>query len=92
MRLSQVLEQTISALSSNGRLAVISFHSLEDRIVKQFIHKYSRHKAIPKGLPILNNEREELVLKDLLKIKPSSEELIRNRRSRSAILRLVEKC
>ena len=92
IKLSQVLEQTIGTLSGNGRLAVITFHSLEDRIVKQFIHKYSRHKAVPRGLPIPNNQQEKLILKDLSKIKPSSEELHTNRRSRSAILRLVEKC
>ena len=81
IKLSQVLEQTIGILSGNGRLAVITFHSLEDRIVKQFIHKYSRHKAVPRGLPIPNNKQEKLILKDLSKIKPSSEELHANRRS-----------
>jgi 16S rRNA (cytosine1402-N4)-methyltransferase len=91
-KLSEALEQTIDALSPNGRLVVITFHSVEDRIVKQFIHKYSRPKQLPKGLPVITNDESECLLKDLGKIKPSDEEVKVNRRSRSAILRLVEKC
>ena len=91
-KLSEALEQTIDALSPNGRLVVITFHSVEDRIVKQFIHKHSRPKQLPKGLPIITNDESECLLKDLGKIKPSDEEVKVNRRSRSAILRLVEKC
>ena len=91
-KLSEALEQTIDALSPNGRLVVITFHSVEDRIVKQFIHKHSRPKQLPKGLPIITNDESKCLLKDLGKIKPSDEEVKVNRRSRSAILRLVEKC
>jgi len=91
-KLSEALEQTIDALSPNGRLVVITFHSVEDRIVKQFIHKHSRPKQLPKGLPVITNDESECLLKDLGKIKPSDEEVKVNRRSRSAILRLVEKC
>ena len=91
-QLSETLEQTIKALATNGRLSVISFHSIEDRIVKQFIRKYSRPKEAPKGLPIRTNEGSQCVLKDLGKIKPSEQEIMTNRRSRSAILRLAQKC
>ena len=91
-KLSETLEQTIDALSPKGRLVIITFHSIEDRIVKQFIRKYSRPKQLPKGLPVIANEESECLLKDLGKIKPSDEEIKVNRRSRSAILRLVEKC
>ena len=91
-QLSEALEQSIKALAINGRLSVITFHSLEDRIVKQFIRKYSRPKEAPKGLPIRTNKESQCVLKDLDKIKPSEEEIITNRRSRSAILRLAQKC
>ena len=91
-KLAEALDQTIEALSPKGRLAVITFHSIEDRIVKQFIRKHSRPKQIPKGLPIIVNDESECLLKDLGKIKPSDEEIKVNRRSRSAILRLVEKC
>ena len=91
-QLSETLEQTIKALATNGRLSVITFHSIEDRIVKQFIRKYSRPKEAPKGLPIRTNEGNQCVLKDLGKIKPSEQEIMTNRRSRSAILRLAQKC
>ena len=91
-QLSEALEQTIKALAINGRLSVITFHSIEDRIVKQFIRKYSRPKEVPKGLPIRTNEVNQCVLKDLGKKKPSEQEIMTNRRSRSAILRLAQKC
>ena len=90
--LSETLDQSINALKKNGRLVVISFHSIEDRIVKQFIQKHTRPKQLPKGLPIISNNSHHLPLKDLGKIKPSSDEVRINRRSRSAILRIVEKC
>ena len=90
--LSEALNQTLDALAKNGRLAVITFHSIEDRIVKQFIHKHSRPKQLPKGLPIISDELNQCTLKDLGKVKPTNEEIIINRRSRSAILRVVEKC
>jgi len=91
-QLSEALEQTIKALAINGRLSVITFHSIEDRIVKQFIRKYSRPKEAPKGLPIRTNKENQCLLKDLGKIKPSEQEIMTNRRSRSAILRLAQKC
>ena len=92
LMLSEALNQTIEALDKGGRLAVISFHSIEDRIVKQFIQKHSRPKHIPKGLPIMINDVQPCLLKDLGKVKPSNEEIKMNRRSRSAILRIAEKC
>ena len=90
--LSEALNQTLDALAKNGRLAIITFHSIEDRIVKQFVHKHSRPKQPPKGLPIISDELNQCTLKDLGKVKPTSDEIIINRRSRSAILRVVEKC
>jgi len=91
-QLSEALEQTIKALAINGRLSVITFHSIEDRIVKQFIHKYSRPQEFPKGLPIRTNGGNQCTLKNLGKAKPSEQEIMTNRRSRSAILRLAQKC
>ena len=91
-QLSEALEQSIKALAINGRLSVITFHSIEDRIVKQFIRKYSHPKEAPKGLPIRTSEGNQCALKDLGKIKPSEQEIMTNRRSRSAILRLAQKC
>jgi len=91
-QLSEALEQTINVLAINGRLSVITFHSIEDRIVKQFIRKYSRPQEAPKGLPIRTNEENQCALKDLGKVKPTEQEIMTNRRSRSAILRLAQKC
>ncbi|SFV79290.1 rRNA small subunit methyltransferase H [hydrothermal vent metagenome] len=90
-QLSEVLEQTIQLLAPEGRLCVISFHSIEDRIVKQFIQKYSKQKQLPKGLPIMNSSIEETMLKDLGKHFASKEELQVNNRSRSAILRVAQR-
>ena len=91
-QLSSTLEQSIGALKQGGRLSVISFHSIEDRIVKQFIRKHSQAKALPKGLPIMAQTTNDLPLKNMGKKKPSAEEIRTNKRSRSAILRLAEKC
>lgn len=79
-------------MAINGKLSVITFHSIEDRIVKLFIRKYSRPEEAPKGLPIRTNKGNQCVLKDLGKIKPSKQEIMTNKRSRSAILRLAQKC
>ena len=91
-QLASTLEQSIGALKPGGRLSVISFHSIEDRIVKQFIRKHSQAKALPKGLPIMAETANDLPLKNLGKKKPSAVEIKTNKRSRSAILRLAEKC
>ena len=91
-QLSEALEQSINSLAISGRLSVISFHSIEDRIVKQFVRKYSRPEEAPKNLPIRTNKGNQCVLKNLGKVKPSEQEIMTNRRSRSAILRLAQKC
>jgi len=91
-QLASTLEQSIGALKSGGRLSVISFHSIEDRIVKQFIRKHSQAQQLPKGLPIMAQIENNLPLKNMGKKKPSREEIKTNKRSRSAILRLAEKC
>jgi len=91
-QLTSALEQSINILAPKGRLCVISFHSIEDRIVKQFIRKYSRPKETPKGLPVISKGDDDCILNDLEKLKPTKNEVESNRRSRSAILRLAEKC
>lgn len=88
------LKSSLSVLSNQGRLAVISFHSLEDRIVKQFIAKQSKGPDIPKGLPLTEEQIKQYgscSLKSLGKIKPSQQEVDGNPRSRSAILRVAER-
>ena len=91
-QLTSALEQSINILAPKGRLCVISFHSIEDRIVKQFIRKHSRPEETPRGLPVISKGSDECLLKDLGKLKPTKNEVEINRRSRSAILRLAEKC
>ncbi|BAS67439.1 16S rRNA (cytosine(1402)-N(4))-methyltransferase RsmH [Bathymodiolus septemdierum thioautotrophic gill symbiont] len=90
-QLSDTLNQTLKILAVKGRLSVISFHSIEDRIVKKFIQKHSKQKQLPKGLPIMNNETKQMPLKDLGKSFASKVEINDSRRSRSAILRIAER-
>lgn len=87
------LKAAVEVLAPEGRLAVISFHSLEDRLVKRFIKEQSRGKVVPHNLPITQAEIDaDKVLKALGKaIKPSEEEIAHNVRSRSAVLRVAEK-
>ncbi|WWP01059.1 MAG: 16S rRNA (cytosine(1402)-N(4))-methyltransferase RsmH [Candidatus Dasytiphilus stammeri] len=93
--LMKVLQGTLLTLAPGGRLVVISFHSLEDRIVKHFIRKYSRSFSVPKGIPLTVNQIKgldstpELIAID--KIKPNKIEVAINPRARSAILRIAEK-
>lgn len=89
--LQQGLDQALVALAKGGRLVVISFHSLEDRIVKQFIQQQVTGGDWPRGLPI----REDQLQKNLRKVgpavRPSSAEVSRNPRARSATMRVAEK-
>lgn len=88
--LSSALPQTTEVLGKGGRLAIISFHSLEDRIVKQFMVKESRDCICPPELPVCKCGHERK-LKILTKkpVRPSSEEVRHNPRSRSAKLRIA---
>lgn len=90
-QLSDTLEQTLDILTPKGRLSIITFHSIEDRIVKQFIQKKSKQKQLPKGLPIMHSTTQQMPLKDLGKSFASTKEINHSRRSRSALLRIAEK-
>jgi 16S rRNA (cytosine1402-N4)-methyltransferase len=90
--LEVTLPQAVDLLERGGRLAVVSFHSLEDRIVKTFIRERSRRDALPKGLPVRAADLPEPGLRPIGKaIKPSADEVRRNPRARSAVLRVAEK-
>lgn len=90
--LEKVLPIAVEFLPPGGRLAIISFHSLEDRIVKQYFKKESTDCVCPKSIPVCNCGHKA-ILKILNKkpIVPSEEEATQNPRSRSAKLRVVEK-
>ncbi|RFU63375.1 16S rRNA (cytosine(1402)-N(4))-methyltransferase RsmH [Peribacillus glennii] len=86
------LEQAISLLKPGGRISVITFHSLEDRICKSVFKKYSDLPQLPPGLPVIPEEfQPALKLITRKPILPSEEELEGNNRSRSAKLRIAEK-
>ncbi|MDD5214739.1 MAG: 16S rRNA (cytosine(1402)-N(4))-methyltransferase RsmH [Methylococcales bacterium] len=90
--LESALKQSINLLNSNGRLVVISFHSLEDRIVKRFLRDESGVKRNVGKLPIKEEDIEKGVLNVLSKaIKPTADEIKQNPRSRSAVLRVAER-
>ncbi|HHG3071286.1 TPA: 16S rRNA (cytosine(1402)-N(4))-methyltransferase RsmH [Vibrio parahaemolyticus] len=82
-------------LAPEGRLSVISFHSLEDRMVKRFIRKESKGPEVPHGIPLTEAQIKELGsanMKTVGKaIKPSKQEIDMNPRSRSSVLRIAEK-
>jgi 16S rRNA (cytosine1402-N4)-methyltransferase len=84
------LRAAFNCLKPNGLLAVISFHSLEDRIVKQFMQGLA-HIEVPRGLPLTQEQMPKPLAELLARIKPSKEEVKENPRSRSAILRVMRK-
>jgi 16S rRNA (cytosine1402-N4)-methyltransferase len=89
--LTQALEQALDMLAVGGRLAVISFHSLEDRIVKRFFRDQARGDDLPSHFPVTAdqlNQRVKIVGKA---IKAGDAELAVNPRARSAVLRIAEK-
>lgn len=84
------LNDAVDMLSESGRICVITFHSLEDRICKQRFKELSEVDKLVKGLPVIPDEYKPTI-KIIDKIKPSKEELKNNNRSRSAILRVAQK-
>ncbi|MBI5924264.1 MAG: 16S rRNA (cytosine(1402)-N(4))-methyltransferase RsmH [Aquabacterium sp.] len=86
--LEDALESALTTLLPGGRLSVISFHSLEDRIVKTFIAKHSREE-VDRRVPFA--QPKPLMLDAIARIKPSVGEVLGNPRSRSAVLRVAER-
>ena len=89
--LSAALSQSLKALKVHGRLVVISFHSLEDRLVKQFMQHQERCDPFPAKLPIKETSISSHFKRLGPAIKPNMQEIASNPRSRSAVLRTGEK-
>jgi len=91
----EVLEKALLAglnvLKVGGRLAVISFHSLEDRMVKRFFREMSRGPQIPKDIPVLAEDLRQPYKLIGKAIKPGKQEVQENPRSRSSVLRVIER-
>ena len=92
-QIEKALNASLSVLATDGRLVVISFHSLEDRLVKQFMKKQSQGKQVPRGLPISEAELQKGKKLALVgrKAKPTKDEVAQNVRSRSSVLRVAER-
>lgn len=89
--LSVVLQQAIDVLAIGGRLSVISFHSLEDRIVKRFFRDQAKGDDLPSNFPIRADQLNPSIKLIGKAVKAGEQELARNPRARSAVLRTIEK-
>ena len=89
--LEKGLEQAFRVLAPGGRLVVISFHSLEDRIVKRFMQKHSQVQDLPQGLAVPEDQLVRHMKRIGKMITPTEEEMRRNPRARSARMRVAEK-
>ncbi|MBV2130553.1 16S rRNA (cytosine(1402)-N(4))-methyltransferase RsmH [Arsukibacterium indicum] len=92
-QVNQALHAAMAVLKPGGRLVVISFHSLEDRLVKQFMRRYSKGEPVPRGMPLTDAQLNKAIPLKLVgkAIMPSDAELAANPRARSAVLRIAEK-
>ncbi|MBO9491073.1 16S rRNA (cytosine(1402)-N(4))-methyltransferase RsmH [Endozoicomonas sp. G2_1] len=92
-QIEKALNAALDVLAPGGRLVVISFHSLEDRMVKQFMAKHSQGKQVPRGMPITEAELQKGKKLSLVgkRLKPTKGEVERNVRSRSSVLRIAER-
>lgn len=89
--LEKALAGVVDVLAKGGRLVVISFHSLEDRIVKRFIREQERGKPLPKGFPIMEKDIVRRMRSVGKAVKPGGDEVSVNVRARSAVMRVAEK-
>jgi 16S rRNA (cytosine1402-N4)-methyltransferase len=89
--IAQALPQALCALAPRGRLAVISFHSLEDRIVKQFLRREAKGPELPPELPVRADEYPAPIRLVGKAVMPGDDEVARNPRARSAVLRVAER-
>lgn len=89
--LRECLPQALAALAPGGRLAVISFHSLEDRIVKRFMRDEARGDQFPPGLPVPQSALDPRLKRVGKAIRAGEREVAENPRARSAVLRIAER-
>ena len=89
--LQVVLEAALSSLEQGGRLVVISFHSLEDRIVKRFMQAQSAAPAVDRRLPIRAVDLPSAPMKIIGRVFASAAEVAANPRARSAVMRVAER-
>ncbi|WP_049723569.1 16S rRNA (cytosine(1402)-N(4))-methyltransferase RsmH [Gilvimarinus polysaccharolyticus] len=89
--IESVLDQALEMLAVGGRLVVISFHSLEDRLVKRFIRRHEKGDPVPRGVPLMESQLNRRLRSRAKAVKAGSDELGRNVRARSAVMRVAEK-
>ena len=89
--LELALSSMVDKLVIGGRLVVISFHSLEDRIVKRFMRDQARGIQLPRHVPVVDSDAGKTLNLIGKAVKPSDEEVARNPRSRSAVMRVAER-
>jgi 16S rRNA (cytosine1402-N4)-methyltransferase len=89
--LEKVLDGILEVLKPGGRMVIISFHSLEDRIVKRFIRKHVQGDEFPRGLPVTEEQMNKRLIAHGRAIKATKEQIDANPRSRSAVMRIAEK-
>jgi 16S rRNA (cytosine1402-N4)-methyltransferase len=90
-QIDSALKQSLDLLAPAGRLCVISFHSLEDRLVKNFFQRHSQEDPVYRGLPDVPPHARPRLKRIGRAIHPSAGEVMRNPRARSAILRVAER-
>lgn len=89
--LEALLDVAVDLLAEGGRLVVISFHSLEDRIVKRYMRDMARGKSLPRSVPVRDSALDRRMKIVGKAVKASAAEVVDNTRSRSAIMRVAEK-